>query len=344
MKFPNTYNFFTAHPYDMERVIPVVDADFLLINDHIPYYDIDYNLTYEQKCAKYFGQNMYVKNCKNPEDTYFVYESYFNVEHPGNILYNYSFPETLPEETVQPKEKKYKFICMMNKPRMHRIITSSWINENFTSDEYFHTVNFQVEQDHINVHLQFIDPIYPGLPINFLNADAEDGKVNLMHNDKFMRVFYPKSSLSVFNIVTEPEFFSYGYHHSEKTDQAFLSYNIPIVHGYSACDSIKKVGVDMFEDIVDYSSQYIKDPFERTYRLLNDNKDVLKNAFDILTPAVRQRLEYNNQLIRSKDINKDLIYKLNDELTVETFKEIMYNTTNIEIKNCLQHAFRSWTS
>jgi len=335
MKYPSTYKFLTAEHYDqLLYESPIVDADFVTIEDHLPYYLDDPTLTKEQKREKYVGQNMYLENCSNPKDTYFVYSCYFNIEHPGTKLYWYGFPEAPKMETVYPIEKKYKFICLQSKPRMHRVLTSSWINENFNNEEYFYTVNFNAEQDGITAHLEFIDPIYPGLAKHFIEGNDI---ANELSNEKFYRLFYSYASSAVFNIITEPEFFAYGYHHSEKTDQAFLSYNIPIVHGYSACDSIKKIGFDMFEDIIDYSSQYIKDPFKRTFKLLNDNKEILKNAFDIPNQSIRERLEYNNRLIRSKDINKGLINKLNDESVIETYKEIMYNTSNKEIKEYLQN-------
>ena len=340
MKYPNTFKVVTAEDYDHSKDAPVIDAELLWIEDHIPHYEIDYNLSRQEKYSKYVGQNMYLENLKDPENCYYVYSCYFNVENPGQNLYWYSFPNIPEVDTKQLTKRKYKFICLQSKPRMHRIITSSWLNENFNKEEFYYTINFNVEQEGIAVHLQFIDDLYPGLPVHFIEEVDYSNKIaNDLSVDKFYRLFYPYSSNAIFNIVTEPEFFIHGYHHSEKTDQAFLSYNIPIVHGYSACDSIKKIGFDMFEDIVNYSSQYIKDPFERTFRLLNDNKEILKNAHDILTTEVMQRLEYNNKLIRNKDINNDLLYKLNDKSNIELFKEIAYNTTNKELYQQLRFLF-----
>ena len=343
IKVPETVKTLYPRFYDFSDIAPTINEEFLIIYDHLPEYKIDYSLTLDQKRKKYFGQNMYLDSGINPHDTFFVYNDYLNIQHPGLKLFTGSGIPIYQqfEETTQTTNKKYKFICMMSRPRMHRILTSSWINENFSNDEYYYTANFNIKEDGITEHLQFVDSIHPGLPKHFIeNRKNEEYKfANSLYTQDFYKLFYPITSSSVFNIITEPPFYDCGYQFTEKSYQPFMSYNIPIMHGYSACDSMKKIGFDMFDDIVNYSSQYITDPFDRTFRLLNDNKEILKNAFDILSPSIYERLEYNNQFMKSKDINKGLIYRLNEESTIETFKEIMYNTSNSEIKDCLKNAF-----
>lgn len=337
MKYPNTYKFLNAEMYDHSQSGPFVDADFVVIDDHLPNYTIDYTLTYEQKCKKYFGQNMFLENCKDPEKTFFVYSCYLNIESPGKKLYWYNFGPQPKFNPVQPDSKKYKFSCMQNKPRFHRIITSSWINQNFDHKDFYFSCGFNVEEEGITEHLNFIEPLYPGLPIKFIEpSDPELFISNYLPNDRYFKLFYPDISRSVFQIVTEPEFFNYGFHNTEKSNMAFLSFNIPIVHGYSACDCFTNLGFDMFEDIVDYSSQYIKDPFERTFRLLNDNKENLINAFDIIDTSIKERLQHNYNWLVSGKVNKGIISKLNDESDIELFKDIMYNTSNKEISDYLK--------
>jgi len=338
MKYPSTYKFVNAEGYDYSTAGPIINEDFVVVDDHLPNYKIDYSLSYEQKCEKYFGQNMFLENCNDPENTFFVYTCYLNLESPGKTLFLGGGFESQPKfNPVQPDNKKYKFSCMQIKARPHRVITSSWINEHFDHKDFYFSCGFNVEQEGITEHLNFIEPLYPGLPIKFIEpSDTNLYISNYLPNDRYFKLFYPDVSQSVFQIVTEPEFFNYGFQNTEKSNMAFLSFNIPIVHGYGACDCFKNLGFDMFEDIVDYSSQYIKDPFERTFRLLNDNKENLINAFDIINPLIKERLQYNYNWIVSGEVNKGIIYKLNDESDIELYKDIMYNTTNKEISDYLK--------
>jgi len=91
------------------------------------------------------------------------------------------------------------------------------------------------------------------------------------------------------------------------------------------CNSMERVGFDMFTDIVNYSSQYIKDPFERTWQLLNDNKQVLYNAHDIICPDIIERLEDNRRFLQRADINKHCTTLLNSSEMLAKLDEIMYN-------------------
>ena len=338
MKYPSTYKFVNAEGYDYSTAGPVINEDFVVVDDHLPSYEIDYSLSYEQKCKKYFGQNMFLENCNDPENTYFVYSCYLNLESPGKTLFWFEFAPQPKFNPVQPDNKKYKFSCMQHKARPHRVITSSWINEHFDYKDFYFSCGFNVDEEGISEHENFIGKLYPGLPIKFIEpADKNLFIANYLPDDRYYKLFYSDVSQSVFQIVTEPEFFNYGFHNTEKSNMAFLSFNIPIIHGYGACDCFKKLGFDMFEDIVNYSSQYIKDPYERTFRLLNDNKDNLINAFDIMNPSIKERLDYNYNFLASGEVNKGIMNKINDKSVIELFKEIMYNTSNKQISDYLKN-------
>ena len=88
-----------------------------------------------------------------------------------------------------------------------------------------------------------------------------------------------------------------GCSYNEKTNYAFLSYNIPIVTGYMAAHSLERIGFDMFTDIVNYDSQWETNPFIRSARLLNDNPNIIKDAHNILNKDILYRLECNYNLI-----------------------------------------------
>lgn len=292
------------------------DLDCVYVMDHLPYKELDYNASREQLQQEHFGQNCWLENSKGK--TAWIFESYLHIQVPGPVLFvneTISHIRDIPTDT--PGDKQYKFSAWLNKARHHRVLVSSWINENFTQG-FEYTSQFNIEDDGITAHKLFIDGLYPSLPKRWQDS--------------------PPRSSSVFDIVTEPNFFELGHHWSEKTEHCILDYCIPILHGYGACDSMKKLGFDMFEDIVNYSSQYIVDPFVRTQKLMNDNIEVLQNAFDIYNNDVRQRLAENHKLL--VDLNSYL-HLLNSEEDVAFFKELLYNTNNEKLRQDLEYIYEA---
>lgn len=300
---------------------PYIDSDIVLVRDHFPDYPVEYEEGREFNYNR-LKQNMLLENCINPDDTIWIYDSYLNVDSTKNNIYipylhfNPDFYNPLPIK----HSRKYKFISLKNKARFHRIITSAWINKNFENSDYFYTACFNVDEDGIGAHLHFIDHLGPGLPTK------EIGSRHVIPNGVgFRDDFYEYGIDSVFSIVTEPAFWEDASHLSEKTEWAILSYNIPIVSGYGFAHYMEQAGFDMFTDIVNYSSQWEKDPWIRSSRLLDDNLDLLNNAHDILNKEVLVRLQENYNLLTKSNITKQMIHKLNSPEMIAKLEEIMYN-------------------
>jgi len=328
----STFEHIIGPDFDNQTSGPVINSDLVVLWDHLPYYTIDYDLSRDANCAKHFGQNMLLDNCVDASNTIWIYNQYLRLESTTNNIYVPAFDyfiETFYDPLPLKKNRKYKFVSFNNKPRHHRVLTSAWVNKNFTPYDYFHTCLFNAEQDGITAHLQFIDNPGSGLPKKDLLLTNEniDGRI-------FRDTFYPISRDSVFNIVNEVSFFEHGATLTEKTLWAILSYNIPIVSGYGMATCMEQVGFDMFRDIVNYSGEYEKNPFKRTQHLLDSNREVLKNAHDFLTPEIISRLEYNFELLQTKNINQHAVEKLNSPEMLVKLYEIMYN--NNEIKHYIK--------
>jgi len=309
---------------DPDKNVPIIKEDIVFVCDCLPEYYLDNKLGKNPLLDKQLGKNMLVDTQTNPKDKIWIYDGYLYLDDNMNNIFAPVMDLTIEDfnENDKPSlSRKYKFVTFNHKPRLHRIIASSWINQNFDNNEYFYTAGFNVEQENLRDHLPFIDNLYEGLPMKMIGPDPNNG----ITKDIFVDIFYPYAKDSVFNIVNEVGFWEYGCHLSEKTFWALLSHNIPIVSGYAMATSMERIGFDMFTDIVDYTSEFIKDPFERTYRLLNDNKDVLKNAHNILTKDILKRLEYNKTLLLKPDISQIAINNLNTPDMVKKLKEILYN-------------------
>ena len=310
------YNHTFRKVWPWDPVNTDTDRDCVYVMDHLPEKEIDYGFSRQQLQREHYGQNCWLENSKGK--TAWIFESYLHIQVPGPVLFvNETISHIKDIPTNTPSDKKYKFSAWLNKPRHHRVLVSSWINENFTQD-FEYTSQFNAEEDGMSAHELFVDDWHPGLPKRWQDSS-------------------PRSS-SVFDIVTEPNFFELGHHYSEKTEHCILDYCIPILHGYGACAAMKKLGFDMFEDIVDYSSQYIVDPYARTQKLMDDNKQVLQNAYDVYTVDVRQRLAENHRLLVRLN---SYLHLLNSEEDIAFFRELMYNTNNKELRQNLRQIYET---
>jgi len=323
MKLQSTFKFINGPAYSIHNQEPI-DSDVVFLQDHFPDYPVDYNKSKEELLKTHIGHSVFHDNCINPKDKIWIYDSYLYLNDNFDNIYLPIMDLNIHNyfNNDSPKiKRRYKFVTFNNKSRFHRIIASSWINENFKPNEYFYTSGFNAEQDGITEHLLFIDKLYPGLPEKIIGPDPSinDG------GDIFTKYFYPHSSDAVFNIVNDVSFWELGCHLSEKTFWSFLSYNIPIVSGYGMAKSLEAIGFDMFTDIVNYSSQFTENPFVRTFQLLNNNKQVLENAFDILDSSILERLGHNKNLLLNPDIQKIAIKNINSPKMLAKFEELCYN-------------------
>jgi len=316
MKLPSTFKFINGP--DTENPIDITE-DCVILSDSIPCYQNtgDYN---KQKSFMLF------EKCKS--NPIWVYDMYLHVANTKNNIYIPGIDYVLNFNNSKPikNNRYYKFITLNSKPRLHRILCSAWLNKNFDFNEFFYTMKFNVEVEHITEHLQYIDNPGPSLPFKEIdpNLQNEDGH-NIADFNIFKEYFYEYTIDSVFNLVNETSFWEDGCSFNEKTAYAFLCYNIPIVSGYGAAHSLERIGFDMFTDIVNYSSQWETNPFVRTNKLLDDNLAVLKDAHNILNKDVLYRLESNFNLVNQPDINNIAINKLNGPKQIELLNDIMYN-------------------
>ena len=314
MKFPNTFKYIDG-PSITEPIS--ITEDCVIVSDSIPCY---------QQINDYEKQKSFLLLEKCTSDPVWVYDMYLHVANTKNNIYMPSIQYVRNFNNYYPvkETRKYKIVTLNVRPKLHRIMCSSWLNQNFTSDEFFYTACFNVEDENITEHLQYIDYPGPGLPHKEIDKNLTwdlDGASAEIFTD----YFYEPASDSVFNIINETSFWEDGCSYNEKTNYAFLSYNIPIVTGYMAAHSLERIGFDMFTDIVNYDSQWETNPFTRSSRLLNDNLNIIKDAHNILNKDILYRLECNYNLINQPDINNIAINKLNEPKQIELLQDIMYN-------------------
>ena len=79
---------------------------------------------------------------------------------------------------------------------------------------------------------------------------------------------------------------------------------IPIyIGGWRCADSLKLLGFDVFDDIVDHSYETLEDPWERIEKAFYLNKDLLENF--TMTNSILARLQHNLDLLTSEVFDRE---------------------------------------
>lgn len=109
---------------------------------------------------------------------------------------------------------------------------------------------------------------------------------------------------SCISLITEPTYIEKEAQLSEKTIMAIYGGTIPIyIGGWRCADSLKLLGFDVFDDIVDHSYETLEDPWQRIEKAFYLNKDLLENF--TMTNSILARLQHNLDLLTSEVFDRE---------------------------------------
>lgn len=114
-------------------------------------------------------------------------------------------------------------------------------------------------------------------------------------------------SNSAISLITESVTFEKGAVFTEKTVYAILGLTLPIwIGGYRQADNWKKIGFDIFEDVIDHSYQHRDTLFERCYYAFANNLSLLSDKTNIiqLRKKLLPRLQHNRDLLLNRQLKK----------------------------------------
>jgi hypothetical protein len=114
---------------------------------------------------------------------------------------------------------------------------------------------------------------------------------------------------SCISLITEPSYIEKEALISEKTIMAIYGGTIPIwVGGWRCADSMRMLGFDVFDDLVDHTYQSLEDPIRRVEKSIELNLDLLSSF--TMTSQILLRLQHNLDLmldgVFEKQIEKQL--------------------------------------
>jgi hypothetical protein len=215
--------------------------------------------------------------------------------------------------------------CAMNKPRYFRLIASCWLANYRDQIDFDYTQNWDPEER--------VPGLYEILQIGGIKDWTGTGGPDLLqlpeHRigpfddigivDSFLALYENVYRRAASAVVIGAVCWEWASEICEKYLYAVYAGCIPLVQGYGVYDRLQALGFDTFDDIIDISSQWERNPIFAAWNLWERNKDFFANAKDIVSdPAVQRRLRSNltltQDLLRLKN---NAINNLNDIASIE---------------------------
>ena len=319
-------------------------ADQIYLRDHMP--PVESIHLYVDGIQKYFKNTIVDIFNKHDIDYqtkkfitnhYITFEDFenFNLDYENMVLFScfvYPFSTQFPNWKLSFDHKIDKHLTFMsNKPREHRLLCSTVLANYFDKDSIAYSFEslpqskLVLEELTLNIdHSLNLDIVLPNKWIEYTVKDekltSSNGRllkksVHEIFGNCLYDQLYKNSATS---LITEPNFFEKGTIFTEKTAMAVYSGHFMIwPGGWNTPESIKQIGLDVFDDVIDHSYQYIEHPGERIIEAITRNLDFLQD----IEKQQQTRLRFKDRLIKNfeflSDANqvKENLKKLNDKYT-----------------------------
>lgn len=236
------------------------------------------------------------------EQTVFTNEWLFN--YPIQEFIN-QFPDWHTVPQITPTKK---LTAIMNKVRPNRLIASAILANMFDPNEIDYTFSLigtscpSIVIEEMLSKCSYDIDVNKLLPENWMGPRIKSGTdAETFCNFLYKQIF----SSSVVSLITEPTFFERGAHLTEKTLMSVYAGHFPIwVGSYKAAECAERLGLDIFNDVIDHSYQYIEHPGRRSVEAVLRNIDLLTNLDQQTDLRDKMQERFNNNLKLMRDLNK----------------------------------------
>jgi hypothetical protein len=245
---------------------------------------------------------------------------------------------------IQPNwnNKHYAFNFMINKPRLNRefllVLIKHFGLDNYTYSLCWKKTNINrykmLANTNSDLYKQIINNTQVDIPEKsyafghevFLDQGLQSGRTKNGENYVGLlkdTLFEP----SCVSLITEPSFYERETLKTEKTIMAIYGGTLPIwVGGWAIPESMRRLGFDVFDDIVDHSYERMVDPWDRAYYAVEKNLHLLRDV-DRTRKFIqnnRARFQHNLDLVHRNVFMEDLVEKINryDATTQRVLREI----------------------
>lgn len=318
----------------------LTEPEIIYVNDH--HYDEDNQCFHVKTLLENSAcdpcQHLVVFDHLNHEDALMGYNLLYLPIHIS------AEAEEFRRRNIEPQwnHKPRCFNFMINKPRINRELLLILISH-FKLENYCYTLCWQdvnVNRNNLAKHTtsQFYRDIIANTELNFEYNCLLMGNERLLSrglrygNNKNVDNYVELLKHNVFepscvSLITEPCFFERETLKTEKTIMAMYGGTLPIwVGGWGIPQSLRDLGFDVFDDIIDHSYERMSDPYDRAYYAIEKNLHLLT---DVMVPQNfiknnQHRLQHNVDLLRRNVFLDHMVKKISmyDAKTQYVLKEI----------------------
>ena len=211
-------------------------------------------------------------------DIYLRFEDFKNAVYTGEVFYGtakmfkqYNTSWTLPTNVVT---KNFSFIS--NRPREHRRLLGVALKHLIKHNNYSYSFNATNSYP--------LEELLIGTDYGFdVNNLIDERWITIAHDNKerigllnFRDLYDNLFAGSPVSLITEPFFLERGCGFTEKTFMSIYAGQFMIWPGlYKGAVTAKQYGIDVFDDVVDHSYQYIEHPGQRLVEAIKRNYTLL---------------------------------------------------------------------
>lgn len=327
--------------------------EIIFVNDH--HYDDD------NHC--FHIKTLLENSACNPQEHLLVFD---HMGHEDQLqVYNHlSLPiflaascKEFAQQKITPNwtNKTHIFNFMINKPRPNREFLLLLI-EHFKLSNYSYSFCWKKTEVNrgkmmINTQSELYQTIIKNIAMNieeksytfgqevFLDYGLRYGRVKNAENYAGLlqtTVFEP----SCVSLITEPSFYERETLKTEKTIMAIYGGTLPIwVGGWGIPNSMRCLGFDVFDDIIDHSYEHMTDPWDRAYYAVEKNIKMLSdpNLAKDFVSANYARLQHNVDLVEQNIFLKYCTQKIDtyDKHTKSVLIKILQERNSHDIKHAM---------
>jgi hypothetical protein len=129
--------------------------------------------------------------------------------------------------------------------------------------------------------------------------ESSDNNNNVGNFEKNLVNYYKNTFVE---LICETTYTEKSFLITEKTQHSVFGCNFPIwISSPGTVDFLRKMGLDVFDDVVDHSYDSIENPIDRLYAAISNNKDILSNPnIKDIWKKNRSRFEKNVDFIKKE--------------------------------------------
>lgn len=276
-----------------------------------------------------------------------------NFNHISLPIFLVTSAEEFRQKNIRPNwnNKTTRFNFMINKPRHNREFLLLLI-KHFELVDYSYSLCWKttnLKRNHMirNTQSDVYKKIIHDTPMNipqriytfghevFMDHGLRYGHVKNAENYSGLlqsTVFEP----SCVSLITEPSFYERETLQTEKTIMSIYGGTLPIwVGGWAIPESMRRLGFDVFDDIIDHSYEKLADPWDRAYMAVEKNLKLLR-APDLAKDFIANnhaRLQHNVDLVEQNIFLKYCDQKIShyDQYTRSELHKLYTNSRTIQI-------------